>query len=307
MNEDDKFFQDASMSNTRNEANTMGGRLMRWIRQLPRRVRTYGPDVVGTAGVIGVVAWEWRNASLGFEQLFQPGIVWSVLAGIAVCLLALFFHRTGMEEFRKSKIWTGTLMMVLAVLTSCVVWVGVWSNLAADSLNMGEKKIEERAERAQLVARIQRLERSIDLMADPIGIDTDREALKYKLNVAKQWDMPDLDPDGACSADLDYNRRAMCDEAAQIREEISLGEDMIKAKEKKREELNGLREELLGFKEHSGAEHFEEMAAIISKREDWKIISNLVILAISIILFVAAAFGNDYLAEKRERKPMENA
>jgi len=295
-------YSEADRANDRYESRTVWQKVKRWCNALPRRVRTYGPDVLGTVGVIGVMAWEWRNAALGFDQLFRPGIWWASIVGAAVCMTSLWFHRVAMEAGRANKFYQALTFGVLAFATACVVWVGVWSNLAADSLNAGEHKIEQRAERETLLTQVRVLERRLLTMPEPIGLEADRIALESLLITGKQWGLGKLEA-ADCDKTLDATRRAMCVDAGELRGDVATSEAMVAAKQQVQDDLNKANGKLATFVESSGAEHFEEMAGMFGHREQWKLVSNFVILAISIILYVAACFGNDYLAERRERKP----
>lgn len=298
---------EAERLDDRNQHRTMGQKLKRFFMALPRRIRTYGPDVLGTAGVVGVVIWEWRNATLGFNQLFHPGLLLAIIAGGGACLMAMWFTRLAMEAFRANKTFVGCLYAVLGLMTACVVWVGVWSNLAADSIRRGESKIELRDTRKDAVKDLRALQATLRGMDEPTGLESDKISLEKTENIGRQWGMKSLSnaAGGDCDADLDNYRRGLCSKASDLRAQIK-AEQAVMDERAKIEDQIAAKQELLNVEvESTGAEHFEEMASMFGNKDDWKGWSNFVIMLISVVLLIGAAFGGDILAERRERKPVE--
>lgn len=303
----------------RNEGTTLGQKWRRWWRELPRRVRSYGPDVCGWAAGLGVFAWEARNATLGFEQLWRPGIIWAGIGAIAVAFAVVFLVHIACEDvgdsFKKEvkaegkaevKFWSGVGKMVLGVAAFLVLLFGIWSNLAADSIRRGNHQIETSDERTAILKNIRSLEgqvRALPLTLDT-GLEADREALQNVLNIGRQWDLPKLDtsPGGDCDQDLKPYPRSLCNQATDLRSDISAAEKAIATRDALNLLLEQERAKLVDEVDSDGVEHLQEMAAMMGEGTEWKMLSNIFTLLASAILGALGAFILHIMIERGQNR-----
>jgi len=289
----------------RNEYRTFGQKWRRWWGALPRRVRTYGTDVIGWAAVLGVFIWESRNATLGFQQLWHPGLPLAALGGVGTSLAAIFLTRLMMESFRAGHFYKGCLNAALALGAACVVLLGVWSNLAADSIRRGAHQIEATGDRDAIIKQIRSLEGDLRALPETIdiGLEADRESLRKVENIGRQWDLPKLDnnPGGDCDADLKIYPRSLCNQAADLRSDISTAEKAIAKRAEIQARLDAEREKIVDQVDSEGVEHLQEMAALMGDETKWKFWGSIATLIASAILLFIAAFVNDTMMERRQR------
>lgn len=293
----------------------MPARLSRWWKALPRRVRTYGPDILGWAAVIGIFSWEARNSTLGFQQMWRPGIEWAAVGGIATAFACVFLVRTMMESFRamgedeKGKEGHFALALLkggLAAGTFCVLLFGVWSNLAADNIRRGNHQIEAQADRGEVLKNIRAIEGDIRSLPPTIevGLEADIERLANVENIGRQWDLNKLDssPGGDCDADLKPMQRSLCNQATDLRADIKTAKDAIKLRAELVLKLDAERAKLVDEVEGEGVEHLQEMASLFGDETQWKAVGNIATLIASAILGLVAAFLADMMMERRQTK-----
>lgn len=311
----DKVVSDADRLSMRQEGSSVPARLKRWWKALPRRVRTYGPEVMGWAAVIGIFLWEARNATLGFQQMWRPGILWAAVGGISASFGCVFLVRTMMESFRamgedeKHKEGHFALALLkggLAAGTFCVVLFGVWSNLAADNIRRGSHQIEAQADRGEVLKNIRAIEGDIRALPPTIevGLEADKQRLANVESIGRQWDLPKLDsaPGGDCDADLKPTQRSLCNQATDLRADIKTAEEAIKLRAELELKLEVERAKLVDEVEGEGVEHLQEMASMFGDESQWKAVGNIATLIASAILGLVAAFLADMMMERRQQK-----
>jgi hypothetical protein len=295
--------------------NTVGQRLTRWFRALPRRVREYGPEVIGWAAVIGVFVWEARNSTLGFEQMWRPGLLWAAIGGICTSLAAIFIVRLMMERFRamgteekgaEGNFALAMLYGLLAAGAALVVLFGVWSNLAADSVRRGNHEIESAGERSEIIKGIRSLQGDLRALPETIdiGLEADRESLRKVENIGRQWELPKLDnnPGGDCDADLKPYPRSLCNQAADLRSDIDTAEKAIVKRAEIQAKLETEQAKLVDQVDSEGVEHLQEMAALFGDESQWKMVGSIATLICSAILLIIAAFLTDVMLERRQHR-----
>lgn len=296
----------------RNEARTLKQKWVRWWKNLPRRARMYGPEVIGWAGVLGVSAWEIRNATLGFQQLWHPGWLWAIIGAVGACFSTIFFTRVAMESFRKmaedkgreAAFIMGLLYAVMAVGCAAVVLLGVWSNLAADNVRRGNAQIETQGDRTAVISDIRAKEAELRALPETIdlSLQADEATLTNLLTVGKQWGVPNLDssPGGDCDKDLKWYPRSLCNQAVDLRSSISVAKTAIEKREKIKGELDALRAQVVDDVDSEGVEHLQEMAALFGDETQWKMAGNIATLIASLILLTISAVLADTMLERRQ-------
>lgn len=311
----DRLVSEGERMSGRMEGNSFRAKTMRWLKALPRRVRMYGPEVIGWGAVIGVFVWEARNSTLGFEQMWKPGLWWAALGGISTSLAAIFIVRLMMERFRamgtdeKGREGNFALAMlygVLAAAASLVVLFGVWSNLAADNIRRGNHEIETADERTSIIKNIRTLEGDLRSLPETIdiGLESDRESLRKVENIGRQWDLPKLSNDagGDCDADLKPYPRSLCNQAADLRSDITAAEKAIAKRGEIETKLSEERAKLVDKVDSEGVEHLQEMASLMGDEGQWKMVGSVATLICSAILLIIAAFLADVMLERRQHR-----
>jgi len=305
-------------SDARNQSRTFSQRLKRWFENLPRRVRNHGVDIAGSAAFAAFFVWESRNTTLGFEQLWAPGILLAIIAGVGVNFACVFLVRIMMESFRAAAepgatnqmghIFFGVLKACLALGMLGVALIGVWSSLAADTVRREVHSVEVTDDREAIRKNIRALEAELRALPPTLemGLAGDLEALRNIQNIARQYQLPNLDtnPGGDCDADLKPYPRSLCNQATELRADISLAENAVKTRAaleaKLAEEKNLLITTLEGDKA-KGVEHLDEMAKLMNNGMDATTVGSWITLLVSGILMVITAFLGDILLERRQK------
>jgi hypothetical protein len=294
----DRLLSDAERMSLRQEGNSVGHRLRRWVKALPRRVRTYGPEVMGWSAVIGVFIWEARNATLGFEQMWKPGL--------ARVMMEHFRAMGTNEKGREGHFAMAMLTGILAIGTALVVLFGVWSNLAADNIRRGNHQIESADERTSIIKNIRSLEGDLRALPETIdiGLEADRISLAKVENIGRQWELPKLDsnPGGDCDADLKPYPRSLCNQADDLRADIKAAEAAIAKRTDIQTKLDAERAKIVDQVDSEGVEHLQEMAALFGDEGQWKLVGSIATLLVSAILLLVAAFLADLMLERRQTR-----
>jgi len=305
---------DGDRLSARFESLTMGQKIKRWWEDLPRRVREHGPDVMGWGSVLGIFIWEATNATLGFEQLWHRGFILSMIGAVGVQVVFIWLFREMMEAFRHKdkngesdpQIAKGAFGIFLVVISGAVLLMGVWSQLAADTIRRGEHQIETKDERAAIIKNIRTLEGDLRSLPETIDIgrDGDMESLRKVENIGRQWDLPKLDnnPGGDCDGDLKPYPRSLCNQAADLRADILAANTAIAKRVEITAKLDAERAKIVDRVDSEGVEHLEQMAGLFGDKDQWELVGSLLTLFASAALLIVAAYANDRMMERRERQ-----
>jgi hypothetical protein len=305
-------------SDALNKSRTWTQRMKRWFDALPRRVRAHGINVAGWSAFIAFFIWESRNTTLGFEQLWSPGIFLAIMAGVGVNFACVFLVRLMMESFRAAvadaksavlHIFIGILKACLALGMFGVALIGVWSSLAADTVRREVHSVEVTDDREAIRKNIRALEAEVRALPPTLelGLEADREALRNVENIGRQWDLPKLDASagGDCDRDLKPYPRSLCNQAAELRADIATAEAAVKTRtaiEKKLEAEKKSLADLIEGDKTEGVEHLQEMSNLLDNGMDPRTIGSLITLIVSGILMLITAFLGDIMLERRQNK-----
>lgn len=287
------------------EGRTLRQRWARFTQLLPARIRTFGNDWLGWIGVLFVFVWEVRNSTLGFVRLFNPGLFLAVVIGAGATMLALYFTRQAMEHGRARRTVQATTSALVALIAAMTILVGVWSNLAVTSIELGGEAQAARANREAVAARIMSLQSELNATAEPLGVETMRASLEKIETIGRQFNLPDLSSTkgGDCDRDLAAYPRHLCNQASDLRGQLALMDELIARRADLQRQIATEQEKLASAAQAESTAHFEQMAAVLDRDNiTWETIATFVTLFLSMAFLVIAAFGFDTLMERRERR-----
>lgn len=228
-------------------------------------------------GFIGVItAWELNNSGLGWSLIFSAWGSFAWVAGVSVAGWAIWSHRQHKEHSRaaqalkdegnrkeeraargRSQKW-----FVSSILCAVVTLFGVFSNLVSHSAMDADAAIELDQDRAAQRNVVRRLDREFANLPKPAGVEFTRETLASYQAEAVGWKMTDLDPEGACKADLKKRQRELCNLAADIRAELKEAEEMQVILDAKQAEIDAAQAKLDAMAPPTGAKHWQRMAEL---------------------------------------------
>jgi hypothetical protein len=254
----------------------------RWSwRNAPTGVRGLA-EFVGfclALGALGVLtAWEANNSGKGWQLLFAGWGALAWWAGAAIPAWAIWSHRQFAEHRREAnelrdrdqakeaRLANARSRKWLASAVACVAMTlfGVFSNMVSHAALDAEAASELAEDRTLVRATIRRLEREKSVMPKPDGVEFDRETLAGYLAEAAGWKMDNLDPDGACKADLRPRQRDLCNLSVTVRAEIAEAEEMQRRLDAKQAEIDAEVGKLDDLKPVAGSKHYERMADLLN-------------------------------------------
>lgn len=278
------------------------------ILKFPRAMAKSTKLGLAAVGVIAFSCFEVVNATMGGMKLFpdrDPRLMALLATGMMAGYLFLSrMHEEGKRERAKNpeKVSAaeisgfGSARLGLLI----VILFAVFSNVASEALNAGSRSNENLDRRATIKTDIATKKTELVTMPNPIGLDADRQLLKAAEAEATGWGMSDLDPLGACKADLLDRQRQLCNTAAKLRELILRGEAMMEAREEKQAEITDLEHQLSTMSEDDKVAHYKAMSNLTSGALEWDDIASWGMLLISFIFLRVTSRLTDYIFEKLE-------
>lgn len=292
----------AGRANAQHATMTWQAQMKRWWAALPERMRNNAPVTIMAGSWFGIFTWEVVNTFLGAERAF-PDRHWIqiMLIGIACPLAFMIAYRVMMEAFRANNTAVGIGFTAVTLIAFVLTGFFTFSNFVGETQITGMAAREVNQDRQDLRDTIRRMDREMTSMPEPLSLEADKELLGSRLAEAAGWGMGDLNPDGACKADLKNRQRFLCNDAAAIRDDIIRGEAMKEAKAAKLAEIALKEAELDKLQIDEAGAQYNAMAQMTGGKVSAEFLSSWALLIASIgFLIIDAVFG-DYLLERRER------
>lgn len=174
-------------------------------------------SIAAVGALITATWWELNNAGGGYVMLgkgvAEPWMAWTAGAGFTIAYLV--FHRFTAEAMRDHRaISVAVIKPALAALVFGVLSLGgVFANLVDNASANESISGEQKADRAILLADYRAMKarvESFDALQMQAMVEADTRAHEAMLAEAAGWGMADLDPQGACLADLKPRQRQLC-------------------------------------------------------------------------------------------------
>lgn len=253
------------------------------------------------AAVLALAGFESQNIRAGLARIFLDRADW-LIAVAALGLVAgyLVAERLRAEAERgkkpEAKAYSLTSWAIFAVSLFFI-----FSNVSGEAMTAG--KAADRNDKALEFKYEDLALARADLRASssPLTLDADKELLRARVAEAVGWGMTDLDPDGACAADLQHHRmRTLCNEAANLRESIIRGEAMMTDRQAKEEKVARIQQEIADWTDAEETAHWQAMSSLTGGRISWDQIASWGLILVSGLLLYITGKLNDYLFEKME-------
>jgi hypothetical protein len=173
--------------------------------------------LVALGALIAATFWEGNNAGGGYVMLgkgvTEPWIAY--IAGFGFTLAYLVFHRFTAEALRAHTLQSAEVLkpMAAALVFGLLSMGGVFANLVDNASANKSISEQQSADRAQIMAEVVALRRQVAAFSAvqmEAMVEADRRSYAAAIAEAIGWGMPDLDPDGACMADLRPRQRQLC-------------------------------------------------------------------------------------------------
>jgi hypothetical protein len=197
-----------------------------WQARLKRFLKSAPPILKVMAGVFVLIAigallaatfWEANNSGGGYVMLGKgvaaPLIAYT--AGFGFTVAYLVFHRFTAEAMR-SHTWKSAEVAkpaLAALVFGFLSLGGVFANLVDNASANKSISQQQSEDRAVLMAEVRGLRNQVNSFSEVqmvAMVDADKRALAATKAEAAGWGMSDLDPEGACMADLKARPRQLC-------------------------------------------------------------------------------------------------
>lgn len=197
-----------------------------WLQKQWRRIKAL-PDayqffavilsIAAVAALLTATWWEMNNAGGGYMMLGKgvasPFIAWTAGAGFTIAYLA--FHRFTAEAMRDHRMLSVAVAKpaAAALVFGILSLGGVFANLVDNASLNDSISTEQGTERAILLADYRALKvrvETFDEIQMRAMVAADTQAHNAMVAEAAGWGMADLDPEGACLADLKTRQRQLC-------------------------------------------------------------------------------------------------
>ena len=194
-------------------------RLKGWISRLPPFLQVLaGIFIIVAIGALAAATfWEANNAGGGFVMLGKgvaaPWIAYTAGAGFTIAYLV--FHRFTAEAMREHR-WHSPEVAkpaLAALVFGMLSLGGVFANLVDNATNNKSISEQQSEGRASMLADVRVLRLAVNSFSEVqmrAMVEADKRAMSASLAEAAGWGMADLEPDGACLADLKPRPRQLC-------------------------------------------------------------------------------------------------
>jgi hypothetical protein len=277
-------------------------------------------SIAGGGVFLAGLWWEGNAAGLGYQKFGQgtaPGPV-AYVFGFCMVIGAIVAHRV-MREAQRDKephLNTAIAALVMGVILSLF---GVVSNMVAQTEantveartltgDRGEAESQTRLLRARVVSFDEATMRAI--------LEADQRALTAARAEATGWGMADLDPAGACNADLRPRQRQLCNEvngADGLLASVALTQAALDSHETAKAALALAEGRLSGISAEETANFWNSLAAVMPNNGDpaetaadarrFSVIGTIVI---SILVLIFLMVSSDAVLEYRERRAAQS-
>ena len=279
------------------------------------RVMQVALSILGGAVFLAGLWWEGNASGLGWQKFGQgsaPGWM-AYLFGFTITIGAIVSHRIMREAQRDKEPHLKTAIAAL-VLGSILSLFGVVANMIdqTEANSMQATSLAGDRGEAESQARILRGRvASFDEATMRAVLEADQRALTAAQAEATGWGMADLDPAGACNADLRPRQRQLCNEvngADGILASIAMTQAALDSHETSKAALALAEERLDGISANEATNFWnaltsvtatgtpEENAASAQKTRVW----GTIILSVFVLIFLMVS--SDAVLEYRERR-----
>lgn len=248
-------------------------RLANWWERQPPLGRVL-VSVLTIGLLVVLTAWEANNAGQGWALIAKgtAPYLFAYLGGAAVTVSYVVFHHRAAEQFRKGrgkgKPWQPLATAIIAAVLSLF---GVFANIASKTQVSAATAQEQNTDRAELRAEAKRLQAEtsperINQLEAMIAVN--ERIIAATLAEAEGWGMDNLDPEGACAADLKRRQRQLCNRVnggpddLGARNELALNQAALEAAKLKAERLKKIRDQLSSMRVQEGAAQWDAMSKI---------------------------------------------
>lgn len=258
-------------------AESIPQRIERWLGKLPPAYKALATFflILALGGLAALVWWEGNNAGQGFIMLGKgiaaPWIAY--IAGFGCTVGCIAFFRVTMETIRDNAVLSRKVFFpaIAALVFGLLSAAGTFANLVDNATSNQSVSKSQSADRAVLLADYRTLKARVDgfdVIQMTAMVDSDKRAHDAMLAEATGWGMTDLDPDGACAADLKPRQRQLCSAVNGpdgILSSIAQGEAALASHAKAVESLDIARRALEAAPQAEGAEFWDVASETFSE------------------------------------------
>jgi hypothetical protein len=294
----------------------------RWFSGLPPFLQVLAGVfiLVAVGALVAATFWEANNAGGGFVMLGKgvaaPWVAYAAGFGFTVCYLV--FHRFTAEAMRMHPLRSAEVAKpaFAALVFGLLSLGGVFANLV-DNASSNKSISEQQTEgRAALLTDVRALRLQVNSFSEVqmrAMVEADKRAMAASLAEAAGWGMSDLDPDGACLADLKPRPRQLCNMVNGpdgLIGSILQGEAALEAHENTKAALT-LAEQALNMAPEAERTQFWDTASKVaaeatgqdeSEAKSAETFLGLFMLVISVLTLLGTGLGWDAIFEYLERR-----
>jgi hypothetical protein len=252
-------------------------KIERWFKSAPPAYKALATFflILALGGLAALVWWEGNNAGQGFIMLGKgiaaPWIAY--IAGFGCTVGCIAFFRVTMETIRDNAIISRKVFFpaIAALVFGLLSAAGTFANLVDNATSNQSISKTQSADRAVLLADYRTLKARVDgfdVIQMEAMLDADKRAHSAMLAEATGWGMADLDPDGACAADLKPRQRQLCNAVNGpdgVLSSITQGEAALASHAKAVESLDIARRALEAAPEAESAEFWDVASETFSE------------------------------------------
>lgn len=272
--------------------------------------------IIGVAVLLGITLYEAFNAGSGFG-MFASGLVpapiaW--IAGVAVTLGYIRFHRQASEKYRAKMHNSGHKHLVVAMIFAFITLFGVFSNAASKTALSANTAKESNTSRTLLLAEQRQLRAEVQpdqLLGYKALVDVTERTILSKEGEAKAWEMPDGASSEECAQDLRPRQRQLCnslngsDDQMGLRNELVMNRAAIETFNVKQKRLGEVDAALADLKFDEKNAHWSSMSKMAGTSADDEFFRIWGTFIVSLCLLIGAGFGWDAVFERLEEDEVD--
>jgi hypothetical protein len=253
----------------------------------------------------------WLRAMEGTAPMFA---LW--IFGFACTLGYIVSHRIASEAIRDKQKWQ--LPVAAAVFTASLSLFGVVANQIERAQTRTVVSGDVGTARGDAISRVRSLQTRVNAFDEATMqaiLEADQRALLAARAEATGWGMPDLDPAGACNADLKPRQRQLCNDVNGpdgLLASIAITPAALESHAISKEALAAAEGQLGGLKAERTSNFWRGMAEIVPGDDNdmtarTSRVSAIGSLIMSIVILFSTAFMIDVVLEYRERRKERTA
>jgi hypothetical protein len=272
-------------------------------------------SIAGGAAFLVGLWWEGNASGLGWQKFGEgtaPGWM-AYLFGFSITIGALIAHRIMREAQRDKEPYLKSAIAAL-VIGSALSLFGVVANMVdqTEANSMEARSLAGDRGEAESQARLLRARvASFDEATMRAVLEADQRALSAARAEATGWGMADLDPAGACNADLRPRERQLCNEvngADGLLASVALTQAALESHETAKAALALAEGRLKGISADESTNFWNAIAAAATDGDSAEAQANAqkgrvfgtILLSFAVLVFLM--FVSDAVLEYRERR-----